>query len=459
MKIPGNRILVALLCAVIPGAFGSLGAQQLPDIGFRSVGRAAPLPDDINSLPQVGASRQRNGAFNGSAPAGQAPAGIQPLPRDLFTTTDFYADRALWSDPRYFRCNSLIAIENLWVGLAGEAAGVNPAAAAPWGYCDRDYPRKSIVSPYPFRTAQAHYEALLEETRKRGGPTVKTPATLPDDWNGVYRQPLFSPRNDNWITMRHTQVPTVLSLLTDEYKQRLVQETFHHGHTNKPMWTAQYCWPEGFMRRWHDWGAYDRQVMVTPQMVQIFMSGAQNFVTSIHVGRAFKMDGPVPRLGEQVPRWYGETIGFWDGDTLITWTSNIQAWTSHTAFENSGKMQAIEIYTPVHDASGKFTGLNQEAVLYDPEALVEPVRIVQRMDKRANFADAAVNPVPFVECIQTIYPLNGTATPVVPGRVIEYEQPDMYGRPWARIWEKYWEQGMKKPAEDDLFDFSQEPRK
>jgi hypothetical protein len=456
MKIPSNRILAGLICAAMPGAFGSLGAQQLPDIGYRSVGRAAPLPVDVNSLPQVGASRPRNGAFNGAAPAGQTPAGITPLPRDLFTTTDFYADRALWSDPRYFRCNSLIAIENLWVGLAGDAADKNPAATAPWGHCDRDYPRGSIVSPYPFRTAQAHYEALLEETRKRGGPTVQTSATLPDEWNGVYRQPFRSPRNDTWITMRHTQVPTVLSLLTDEYRQRLVQETFHHGHTNKPMWTAQYCWPEGFMRRWHDWGAYDRQVMVTPQMVQIFMSGARNFLTSVHVGRAFKMDGPVPRLGEQVPRWYGETIGFWDQDTLITWTSNIQGWTSHTAFEHSGQMQSIEIYTPLHDASGKFTGLNHEAVLYDPEALVEPVRIVQRMDKRADFADAEVNPVPFVECIQTIYPVNGAATPVAPGRVIDFEVPDMYGRPWAQIWEKYWEQDMEKPEEDDLFDFSQE---
>ena len=117
------------------------------------------------------------------------------------------------------------------------------------------------------------------------------------------------------------------------------------------------------------------------------------------------MDGPVPRLGEKVPRWYGETIGFWDQDTLITWTSNIQAWASHTAFEHSDKMQSIEIYTPMRDASGKFIGLNHEAILYDPEALVEPIRIIQRMEKRAELRRSEVNPIVFTECIQTIYPV------------------------------------------------------
>ena len=29
----------------------------------------------------------------------------------------------------------------------------------------------------------------------------------------------------------------------------------------------------------------------------------------------------------------------------------------------------------------------------------------------------------------------------------------MYGRPWAQFWEKHWEQGMEKPATEDIFDF------
>ena len=442
-------IALVALCLVVTSA----AAQQAADIGFVSVGRAAPLEHDVNKSQPVGSAVTRDGQFIGSAPPGQTPPGITPLERDLFTSDDFYKDRASWSDPRYFRCNSPVAIENLWSRNGATPSGDSPAGA-PWGYCDRDYPREAIVSPYKFRTAKAHYEALLAETRARGGPRVQTKVTVPDEWNGVYRQPRFSPNNDYWLRMQHVQVPTILSLLTPEYQKRVVQETYHHGHTNKPMWPSQYCWPEGFMRRWHEWAAYDRQVMVTPKLVQIYGTGAANFVTNIHVGREFKMDGPVPRLGENVPRWYGETIGFWDEDTLITWTSNIQAWASHTAFEHSNQMQSVEIYTPIHDATGKYLGLNHEAILYDPEALVEPIRVIQRLMKLAEFDDASVNPIVYIECVQTIYPVEGTATPLTPGRKFEFEVPDLYGRPWAHIWEQYWEQGMEKPDADDLFNFN-----
>src|SRR5690606_29080202 len=84
-------------------------------------------------------------------------------------------------------------------------------------------------------------------------------------------------------------------------------------------------------------------------------------------------------------RWYGETIGFWDGDVLITWTSNIQAWKTHGAFEFSGRMQSIEIYTPNRAPDGAFVGLNHEAVFYDAEALVEPIRIVRDLTKASGF--------------------------------------------------------------------------
>ena len=88
--------------------------------------------------------------------------------------------------------------------------GDEPPASAPWGHCDRDYPRAAIVSPYRFETARAHYEALLAETRARGGPTEHTYATVPGEWNGRY----IWPRGQNWYAeLFWNQMPTILSLL------------------------------------------------------------------------------------------------------------------------------------------------------------------------------------------------------------------------------------------------------
>ncbi|MEX2367275.1 MAG: hypothetical protein WD601_11780, partial [Pseudohongiellaceae bacterium] len=190
---------------------------------------------------------------------------------------------------------------------------------------------------------------------------------------------------------------------------------------------------------------------VTPKMVQILAGVARNFITNIHIGRQFNMDGAVPRLGADVPRWYGETIGFWDEDVLITWTSNIQGWKNHSAPEFSNQMQTIEIYTPYDDENGNFAGLNHEAIFYDPESLVEPVRIVRNLLKTSDFDQG--DPYVFIECVQSIFPIDGVATPVSPGAVIDYQVPDIYGRPWAQLWEQYFEQGMEQPEEEDIFSF------
>ena len=169
------------------------------------------------------------------------------------------------------------------------------------------------------------------------------------------------------------------------------------------------------------------------------------------VRRSFDLSGATPRLGADVPRWYGETIGFWDGDTLITWTSNIQGWKVHSTFEFSNKLRTIEIYSPNRDANGNFVGLNHESIFYDPQAFVEPIRIVRNFEKQSDLTEG--DPYIFIECVQTIFPVNGRATPLTPGTVFEYEVPDMYGRPWGHLWEKYFEQGMEKPEDEDLFNF------
>lgn len=437
--------------------------QQMPDIGFESVGRGQPLPESVQGMPIVGPARpfgrpgQPVPEIDGFSPD-ELPEGIAPLPVDIFTTADFYADKALWTDPRYFRCNSPYATE-VQRGILSPPPLAENIEDSPWGHCDIDYPREAIVSPYGFATAQEHYEALLEETQSRGGPDQYSFKDFPsEEWNGVYQGPAGSQNQQSWYWLQHNQISTALSLLTPEYQQRMVQEAYHqvHGHA---LWQSNFCWPEGFMRRYYPYAVWEQYIIATPDLVQVSAGVADNFVTNIYVGREFNMNdvsaGGVPRLGEAVPRWYGETVGFWDGDVLITWTSNIQGWKAHSAFEFSNQLQTIEIYTPNRDEDGNFLGLNHETILYDPESLVEPVRIVRNLNKINNFTDPDETPLVFIECIQTIFPIDGEAIPVSPGTVIDYEVPDMYGRPWDKIWRENFEQDMDRPEDDqeDIFSF------
>jgi hypothetical protein len=421
-----------------------------------SVGRGAPDPPPADAIVGsegkgmwTGAGRPAEHPPIFAARDGAVPAGVQPLPHDIFSSKDFYKDQALWSDPRYYRCNSAVGLEQIWGAYEVPLIGDDPPRTAAWGFCDRDYPRSHIVSPYPFRTAAAHYKALLEEARAHGANLHPGQAELPD-WSGQYDRD--KTKTSTWYYGASLQVPTYLSLLTPEYQKRFVQQMYHNVVDNAPQWPGQYCWPDGFMRRLAQYGANRINLVVSPDLVLDMRNSAKTLVTQIHIGRTFNESDKVPRLGPAVPQWYGETIGHWDGEALITWTSNIQGWINHGGAEFSNQLQSVEIYTPLKDTAGKLTGMKHEVILYDEDALVDPVRIVQTWKRTGRLNEN--DPLVYMECIPHIFPVKGMAVSKAPGARFEYEVPDTYGRPWAKIWEENFEKGMQRPSKDQSFDFS-----
>lgn len=453
-----------------PGGGGG-GGDDVPTVPHRSQteGHVSALPSPNRGAPyevsgQVITNAVDNDDLTDANPAG-VPEGITPLERDLWNTPNFYLDRELWSDPRYFHCNSNRQLSDIWNQNRIQGAtlheGGDPAElsrTARWGQCDRTVDPADIVTPYPFETAHDHYMALLDEAEERGGPTEPSYEWLLEIASGEFNRANANNGNQ-WQWGRIVQIPDYLQLLTPVGQTYLLQTNYYEAVQNSPQWSASFYYPEAYMRWYSQFTNTNPRILAHPDEIYMVAGIADNVERRIYTdGRLFRNlegvdeDGnaAVPSL-TNIARFYGESIGFWDGDMLVSWTSSLRGWYTHSQHEHSAEAQVIDIFTSAYDEGGCHIGFDVETIIYDPVILVEPVRIVQslrRDDGCAGIGDTLSgttrNQVP-QGALRTIYNVGGSPTQVPAGNVIEFLVPDWGNRPWAQNWIYYYEQDMDLP--------------
>ena len=253
----------------------------------------------------------------------------------IFTTDDFRQDRELWADPAYYHNNTVPEMQEMDRAAVYGMEGTGVVGAA------------DLASPYPYTSAWEHYQAWLEEA---DGGTRHTRLTVPD-WRGR-----FVGGGDR-LTGGPNPASSVVPMLTPQYQEYFVQHM--SALAERRSWGANaFCFPGGFMTAVRD----SEEFIATPERVWILGAGNnRNYVRWIYTD-----DSGHTTPDFQYPKWHGESIGFWDGDTLVVHTNQIRGWKGGLG-EFTDYLETVERYRRVDDT------IEGEITFYDSEVYVRPV--------------------------------------------------------------------------------------
>jgi hypothetical protein len=219
-----------------------------------------------------------------------------------------------------------------------------------------------------FPTSAAHFEAL----RAAAGGGVKHTKNSVPDWSGIWT----SAREAGWGTPRpRTGAAGAVGAapaegpqpepfaLTPKYQQMLDEELARVAKGIQ--WDyLSWCLPAGYPRWYTE--PFLREFITTPNqtwMINEQQSEARRIYTD---GR-----GHVPE-DEAYPLFEGDSIGFWDGDTLIVHTISIKPgnW-NRLQPEYSDKIETVELVRK--NDKGQ---IETRLTAYDPESLEKPWHVI-----------------------------------------------------------------------------------
>ena len=292
----------------------------------------------------------------------------------------------------------LMLVSGLGVlALAGPAAAVTKGATPT--------PQPAFDTPLAAYYQDSWKEFLALKAKAHGG-TKHTFADLPD-WSGVWSH---GPAHTNFDPKQGPRDPLPANvLLTPKYRAMYDKRVADadHGIEWDPL---SYCLPAGFPRWFTE--PFLREFVVRPEAVW-WINEQQSEVRRMYTdGR-----GHVPD-DEAFPLWEGDSIAFWDGDTLIVHTIHTRAGQyQRRQPDYSDKLSAIEkirLITP--------DVIEDDVTVWDPEALQKPWHVVDTFT-RVTTPDIRVDMWSCEENNNVVKDSTGTTNFVLPGEA-GYKDPN-----------------------------------
>jgi len=249
---------------------------------------------------------------------------------------------------------ALLGILTLAAGTAAQAQG------------NRQTPeefRRNLAMGTKYPTASEFYGAL-KKAAPGGGRQAPAFSQLPD-WSGLWMAAgggnFFSPGPGNVAPKLTAAAQTALKQGADNEKNGIEYDE-----------NLSQCGPPGYPR----W-------LVIPFLREFIVRPEETWLTSETVNnvRRIYTDGrDHPPADERYPLYYGDSIGFWDGQKLVIHTTELMERSmGRNQPVQSEKMETVEIWQKINA-----TTVKADVWIYDPALYTEPWYIERRYSQVPN---------------------------------------------------------------------------
>ena len=220
-------------------------------------------------------------------------------------------------------------------------------------------PASALAQEY--RNSTEHFEALKSQAK---GGTKMTADRLPD-WTGIWTR---APGTGLKFDPAQPSLQQTTAQLTPEFAQRHTEklERVAKGIEWDPI---SNCIPPGYPRWLTE--PFLREFVLRPEQT-LLINEMVNDIRRVYTdGR-----GHTPEE-DAYPLWNGDSIGFWDGDSLVVHTTQLMSGQyQRSQPDYTDQVETVERWRKVDD-----NVIEADVTIYDPPALAKPWHVVQRYSR------------------------------------------------------------------------------